>query len=58
VAPPIAKINEASDRRPIERASVTVGSDGTFQRDLPLREDDVFLILLEKKGPAATLRER
>ncbi len=44
----VAKVNAASDGRPIERSAVTIGSDGTFDRELPLRDNDVFLILLEK----------
>ena len=44
----VAKINAASDGRPIERKAITIGSDGAFDRELPLRDNDVFLILLEK----------
>ena len=46
----VAKINAASDGKPIERLTVTVGSDGIFQRELALRENDVFLLLLEQEG--------
>jgi len=49
----VAKINAASDGRPIERGALTIGSDGRFDRELPLRDNDVFLILLEKAEGAA-----
>jgi xylan 1,4-beta-xylosidase len=45
----VVQINAASDGKPVERAAVTVGPDGVFHRELPLRENDVFLILLEKQ---------
>jgi xylan 1,4-beta-xylosidase len=50
----VAKINAASDGRPLERVTVTVGADGTFHRELALRENDVFLMLLERQGPASS----
>lgn len=46
----VAKINAASDGKPIERVTVAVGANGIFHRELPLRENDAFLILLEKAG--------
>jgi xylan 1,4-beta-xylosidase len=46
----VAQINAASAGDPIERVTVTVGADGTFDRALTLRENDVFLLVLEKKG--------
>ena len=49
----VAAINANSDGRPVERVSVTIGSDGIFHRELPQRENDVFLILLTKEGRAA-----
>ncbi|HVV48757.1 MAG TPA: glycoside hydrolase [Polyangia bacterium] len=45
----VAKIDAASDGRPLERITTTIGADGAFHRELPLRENDVFLILLEKQ---------
>ena len=45
----VAQINAASDGKPMDRAAVTVPPDGIFQRELPLRENDVFLIVLEKE---------
>ncbi len=49
----VRRIDAASDGRPIAGASVTVGAAGTFERDLPLRENDVFLIVLERAGRSA-----
>ena len=46
----VAKINGASAGTPIERVAVTVDASGVFHRELPLRENDAFLILLEKAG--------
>jgi xylan 1,4-beta-xylosidase len=45
----VQRINAASDGRPIEQATVTIRSDGTFEREVPLRENDVFLLTLEKQ---------
>ena len=33
-----------SDGAPVEQTTVTVGADGVFQREFPLRENDVFLV--------------
>jgi xylan 1,4-beta-xylosidase len=46
----VGALNAASDGRPIERVTVVVAADGVFHRDLPLRDNDVFLILLEKQA--------
>jgi xylan 1,4-beta-xylosidase len=44
----VVHINAASDGKPMDRAAVTVLPNGIFQRELPLRGNDVFLIVLEK----------
>jgi len=44
----VAQINSATDGQPREQTSVTIRADGVFERQLPLRENDVFLIILEK----------
>ena len=49
----VARINAASEGKPIERSAVTIGPDGIFHRELPLRENDVFLIVLEKQTTPA-----
>jgi xylan 1,4-beta-xylosidase len=49
----VERINAASDGKPRERRTVTVGADGSFQHELPLRENDVFLLVLEKPGKRA-----
>jgi xylan 1,4-beta-xylosidase len=45
----VERINAGSDGKPAGRRTVTIGADGGFQRELPLRENDVFLIVLEKQ---------
>jgi xylan 1,4-beta-xylosidase len=44
----VEQINAASAGQPIERVAVTIRADGAFDRVLPLRENDVFLLVLEK----------
>ena len=44
----VAQINAASDGSPVEQLSVTVGKDGVFVCDLPMRENDVFFVSLER----------
>jgi len=44
----VEQINAASAGQPIERVAVTISADGAFDRVLPLRENDVFLLMLEK----------
>jgi xylan 1,4-beta-xylosidase len=46
----VAQIDAASSGKPIERISITIGSAGTFDRELPLRDNDVFLLMLSREG--------
>jgi xylan 1,4-beta-xylosidase len=46
----VEQINAASNGRPIEQKTVTIRADGTFDRELPLRENDVFLLVLGRRG--------
>jgi xylan 1,4-beta-xylosidase len=45
----VEQINVASTGKPVEQITTTVPSDGTFDCELPLRENDVFLLLLNKE---------
>ncbi|HTY87258.1 MAG TPA: hypothetical protein VMB80_07320 [Candidatus Acidoferrum sp.] len=45
----VEQINAASSGKPIEQTTVTIPADGTFDRELPLRENDVFLLTLNKQ---------
>jgi xylan 1,4-beta-xylosidase len=45
----VERINAASDGKPVEQRVTTVGTDGFFDRELPLRENDVFLVVLAKQ---------
>jgi xylan 1,4-beta-xylosidase len=45
----VAQINAAASGQPRERTTVTIRADGIFERQMPLRENDVFLIILEKQ---------
>jgi len=44
----VTQINVASDGKPVEQTTVTIAEEGNFDRDLPLRENDVFLLTLNK----------
>ena len=46
----VEQIHAASSGKPIEQSAVTVRSNGAFERELPLRENDVFLLTLSKQG--------
>ena len=46
----VQRINAASDGKPIEQTSITIRSDGTFEREVALRDNDVFLLVLAKRG--------
>ena len=45
----VERINAASSGKPIEQTSITIRSDGAFNRELSLRENDVFLLTLKKR---------
>jgi xylan 1,4-beta-xylosidase len=45
----VEQINAASSGRPLEQTTITISSEGTFDRELPLRENDVFLLTLNKQ---------
>jgi len=45
----VQRLNAASDGKPVEQAPITVRADGNFARELPLRENDVFLLTLTPK---------
>ena len=51
----VQRINAASDGRPVGHTSVTVRADETFEREVALRENDVFLLVLARaaRGPAS-----
>jgi xylan 1,4-beta-xylosidase len=46
----VEQIRAASDGKPVEQDVVTVRADGIFERQLALRENDVFLLLLRRQG--------
>lgn len=46
----VARLHAASSGKPIEEKSITVRANGTFELELPLRENDVFLLMLRKLG--------
>jgi beta-xylosidase len=46
----VQRINAASDGKPIERTSITIRSGGSFDREVALRENDVFPLVLAKRG--------
>lgn len=43
----VAQINAATTGQPREQSTVTIRTDGIFDRQMPLRENDVFLLTLE-----------
>lgn len=45
----VERINAASSGKPIEQSRITVRADGRFDRELPLRDNDVFLLVLKKQ---------
>jgi xylan 1,4-beta-xylosidase len=45
----VQRIHAGSDGKPLSQTTVTVGTNGTFDRELLLRENDVFLVTLAKK---------
>ncbi|MBN1610815.1 MAG: hypothetical protein JW940_29560 [Polyangiaceae bacterium] len=49
----VARINAASSGNPVAELSVTIGPDGTFDRELGLRDNDVFLVTLSRQGRSA-----
>ena len=44
----VRELAEKNDGRPVQTAQVRIGQRGTFTRDFPLRENDVYLITLER----------
>jgi xylan 1,4-beta-xylosidase len=46
----VGQLHAASDGKPTARALITVGPDKAFQREIPMRDNDVFLLSLEKIG--------
>jgi xylan 1,4-beta-xylosidase len=46
----VSQIQAASSGKPVERVWVTIGADGTFDRALYVRENDVFLVTLSPEG--------
>ena len=45
----VRQLAEKNDGRPVETATVKIDSKGVFAKEINLRENDVFLITLEKK---------
>ena len=45
----VALLKTRSAGAPVEQTGVTVGADGVFQREFPLRENDVFLVRLRRR---------
>jgi len=43
-----ARIKESSTGKPVLETTVEVGRDGTFTRAFPMRENDVYLVCVEK----------
>jgi xylan 1,4-beta-xylosidase len=46
----VEQLRAASDGQPVDQRVTTVGTDGIFDRELPMRENDVFLLVLAKQG--------
>lgn len=44
------KLHAASTGKPIEEKAITIRVDGNFDRELPLRENDVYLLTLTKQN--------
>jgi xylan 1,4-beta-xylosidase len=42
----VANIHAGSDGKPVSQSTVTIRADGIFEHQLPLRENDVFLVTL------------
>ena len=45
----VALLKARSDGTPVDQTTVTIGADGLFQREFPLRENDVFLARLRRR---------
>ena len=45
----VALLKARSDGAPVEQTAVTIGADGVFQREFPLRENDVVLARLRRR---------
>jgi xylan 1,4-beta-xylosidase len=45
----VAALKAASTGKPVAEKSITVRADGVFDRALPLRENDAFLLLLRRR---------
>jgi xylan 1,4-beta-xylosidase len=48
----VQTIKAGSDGRPVEQSTVVIRSDGRFSRELPMRENDVYLITLSRSARA------
>jgi xylan 1,4-beta-xylosidase len=46
----VRTLAEKTDGRPIATDRVRIGADGRFAREVPMRENDVYLITLDKTG--------
>ena len=46
----VRELAAKNDGRPLETSNVTLDKSQVFTRELPLRENDVYLLLLENKG--------
>ena len=46
----VQRINAASDGKPVEQTSITIRADGVFEREVAVRDNDVFLLVLAKRG--------
>ena len=49
----VQRINAASDGKPIEQTTILIRPEGTLEREIALRENDVFLLTLAKQSPQA-----
>jgi xylan 1,4-beta-xylosidase len=45
----VEQLNAASSGKPVEQIAITIPAAGTFDRELPLRENDVFLLTLNRQ---------
>jgi xylan 1,4-beta-xylosidase len=53
----VEKLHAASSGKPVEQSPVMVRADGTFERELPLRENDVYLLTLTKQERGSAPRK-
>jgi xylan 1,4-beta-xylosidase len=44
----VQKIQSLNDGKPVDSGVVRIGADGGFQREFPMRENDVYLVRLRK----------